>query len=559
MVGESVGSMVRQTALIVFVIGGASLYMWRSLLQEQQSLRATIDQFKFKEIELNQQIAAIDTGERVVVKGDAWRSIQDNVRNTVVQVFAHISETDLLQPYKSPHQFPACGSAFFINDQGDLITNAHVVNQAAAVWIQIPALGKKIIDVDVVGVSERDIALLRLRPEGKELVLKALGSIPYLSLGNSDTIRRADEVLALGYPLGQQSLKSTTGVISGREQGMVQMSAPINPGSSGGPLLNTKGEVIGINTSGITEAQNVGYIIPINDLKIVLPDLDKIKLLRKPFLGVFYNNATDALTEYLGNPQPGGCYVVEVVKNSTLEKAGVQRGDMIYEINGYRLDIYGEMNVPWSEDKISLIEYVSRLSVGQDINLAVYRKGERKQLTVAFNQAQLPAIRKIYPGFEEVSYEVIAGMVVMPLTLNHIHALMGVAPGLARYAESKEQGEPILVITHIFPNSQIYRTRTLTVGCTLNEVNGVPVHSLGDLKAALLKTANEKFLTIKASDNVTRSTEHIFVALPFDKVIDEERALSRDFKYPLSSIAQELLALKEGASSPATKGSAARA
>src|SRR3990172_3602858 len=131
------------------------------------------------------------------------------------------------------------------------------------------------------------------------------------------------------------------------------MSAAINPGSSGGPLLNVRGEVVGINSSGVTEAQNIGYIIPINDLKVVLADLHKVKLLHKPFLGVLFNNATEEMVEFMGNPLPGGCNVVEVIKGSTLDRAGVESGDMIYEINGHPVDIYGEMKMPFSEDKVS--------------------------------------------------------------------------------------------------------------------------------------------------------------------------------------------------------------
>lgn len=536
---ESYGSGSRRSTVLVLLLCGLTAYMWRSLNQQQTVFNQRLNLLQSQAIDINTHIAATPVHtEKVVVKSDAWRTIQETVQDTVVQVFAQIAETDILQPYKTPQQYASCGSGFFINDNGDLITNAHVVNQAVAVWIQVPSLGKRIIDVDVISVSERDLALLRVRPDDLAFMKKQLGKIPYLNLGNSDVIRRADEVLALGYPLGQQSLKSTTGVISGHEQGMIQMSAPINPGSSGGPLLNTKGEVVGINTSGVTEAQNVGYIIPVNDLKIVLPDMYKHKLLRKPFLGVFFNNATESLTEFLGNPQPGGCYVVEVVKNSTLSKAGVQRGDMIYEINGYRLDMYGEMNVPWREDKLSIIDYVSRLSVGQDINLVVYRKGKRMDFTVAFSQNELPAIRKLYPGYEDVSYEVFAGMVVAPLTLNHIHALMSVAPGLAKYADMHVQ-EPTLVITHIFPNSQLYRTRTITAGSTLNEVNGMPVRTLEDFRTALKKES--KFLTIKASDNVMRATEHVFVALPYDHVLAEEPRLARDYKYPHSGFVKDLL------------------
>lgn len=536
---------IRRFSLVLLVVCCGSLYMWRSLVRQNQSLSARLELLQSQAIDLNQHISALPAQEpKIVVKGDAWRHIQDQVKDTVVQVFAQIAEVDLLQPYKTPQQYGACGSAFFINEQGDLITNAHVVNQAAAVWIQIPSLGKRIIDVDVIGVSERDIALLRVRPEGLALIKEHIGKIPCLALGDSDAIRRADEVMALGYPLGQQSLKSTTGVISGREQSMIQMSAAINPGNSGGPLLNTKGEVVGINTAGITEAQNVGYIIPINDLKIVLNDLYTIKLLRKPFLGVFFNNASESLTEFLGNPQPGGCYIVEVAKRSTLAKAGVERGDMIYEINGHKLDIYGEMNVPWTEDKISLIDYVSRLSIGQDVHLVVYRKGQRKDVKIVFNQAELPAVRKIYPGYEPVEYEVMAGMVVAPLTINHIHALAPAAPGLAKFADM-HTNEPALLITHIFPNSQLYRTRTITVGSTINEVNGIPVHTLAELRDAIKKST--KFLTLKVSDNVMRATEHVFVALPFEKVLEEEYKLAQDFKFPLSKTMQELVQLHKPA------------
>ena len=93
-----------------------------------------------------------------------WRPVQEKIKDTVVQIFAQVAEFDWLQPYRTPHQYPARGSGFFINDQGEIITNAHVVDQALAVWIQIPSLGKRLIDVSVISVcpeSERDIALLK--------------------------------------------------------------------------------------------------------------------------------------------------------------------------------------------------------------------------------------------------------------------------------------------------------------------------------------------------------------------------------------------------------------
>lgn len=478
--------------------------------------------------------------EKVIPSGQLWRPVQERARDTVVQLYAQVCALDMLEPYKTPAQGTSCGSAFFINDQGYLVTNAHVVISAKTVWGQVPSLGKCIIDIEVIGISpERDLALLRVTEQGRELITKELGGIPYLPLGDSDLVRRSDDVLALGYPLGQQACKSTTGVISGHEHHLMQMSAAINPGSSGGPLLNIKGEVVGVNSSGVTEAQNVGYAIPINILKTILNDLYEVKILRKPFLGVRFNNSTESLVKYLGNPLPGGCYVIETVKGSSLERAGVQRGDMIYEINGHAVDMYGDMRVPWSEDKISIIDYPLRLAIGDTINLIAYRKGQKKEFSVLFGLAEQPAIRRIYPEYEGVDYAVFGGMVVQELTLNHVRMLVEHAPGLIKYSELKYQLEPVLIITHLFPDSHVYRGRNVPLGTTINEVNGVKVKTLQDYRNVIKNSTTKEYLTLSASDNVTRAAENIFVVLSMDKILEEESRLARDYRYVMPDFVQE--------------------
>jgi serine protease Do len=482
--------------------------------------------------------------ETVVSSAQLWRPVQDRVRDTVLQLFVQISSIDLLEPYKTPQQGTACGSGFFINDQGYLITNAHVINSAKSVWGQIPSLGKRIIDMEVVGISfERDLALLRITDESRDLITKELGGIPYLPLGDSDLVRRSDEVLAVGYPLGQQSFKSTNGIISGHEHHLIQMSAPINPGSSGGPLLNVRGEVIGINSSGVTEAQNVGYAIPVNTLKTILNDLYEIKILRKPFLGVRFNNSTESLTKFLGNPLPGGCYVIETIKGSPLEKAGIMRGDMIYEINGHPVDMYGDMSVPWSEDKISIVDYPLRLSIGDSVSITVFRKGQKKVFTVTFSLAEPQAIRIIYPGYETIDYEIFGGMVVQELNVNHVRMLGDHAPGLRKYAELKYQSEPVLIITHVFPDSQLYRGRNMPLGATLHEINGAKIKTLAEFRRVIKDGVNQEYLTISAADNMTRAAETIFIVLEMRKIIEEEQRLARDYRYQLSETVKELLRL----------------
>ncbi len=535
----------RQNIIIGFlllVIAGGALGFYGMIKRQQHLEQGYLQLCADIEGVIEYKPETQEVVERVVSNAQLWRHVQGQTDNTVVQIFSQVAELDLLQPYKTPAQGTTSGSGFFINDDGDIITNAHVVDQAKALWIQIQSLGKRILDVNVIGVSpERDIALLRLSDESKEIIRKELGAIPFLPLGDSDVLRRSDEVMALGYPLGQQSLKATSGMYSGHENRYLQISAPINPGNSGGPLINAKGEVVGVNSAGIMKAQNVGYAIPINEVKIILPDLYTVPLLRKPFLGIVFNNATDALTDYLSNPQPGGAYVVEVVKDSTLDKAGVKRGDMIYQINGHRLDIYGEMRVDWAEDKVSLIDYVSRLSIGQEISLLVYRNGVRHDIVAKFEQMAPPPVSEIYPSYEPIDYEVFGGMVVMPLTINHLQLLGSRAPGLAKYMDIQQRAEPALIITHIFPSSHAYRSRAISVGSTIHEVNGVAVNTLEQYRAALKTAVKNKHLVLRVADNVARRSDNVIVALEWDKLIEQEPILSRDYIYPLSDTSKQLL------------------
>ena len=470
-----------------------------------------------------------------------WRGIQENVKDTVVQVFSYIASVNLLEPYKTPDQKSTAGSGFFIDNEGHIVTNAHVVDEAVDIRITIPSLGKRFIKVNLISIChDYDIALLKVCNEDIELIRSQIERIPFLTLGDSDLIYRADEVMALGYPLGQ-SLKSTTGVISGREQDMIQMSAPINPGSSGGPLLNMNGEVIGINAAGVMGAQNIGYIIPINRLKILLPDMKKFQLVRRPFIGVIIINATDALTDYLGNPQPGGCYIVEVITGSPVDQAGIKAGDMMYEIDGNRVDIYGEMLVDWSEDRVFITDYVSRLKLGDQAKLIVFRKGQKLEFHVKIDQMRLEGICKIYPGYEDIDYEIFGGMVVMSLTVNHLSVLAKNAPGLFEFCKSSRQNDMVLFVTHIFQSSQLFRSRTMMPGFTLHEVNGMEVKNLDDFRAAILKGKEDNLLVIRASNNVTITSDNILVVLPLDETIEQEYMLSQIYRYPISSLVNKLV------------------
>ncbi|MBD3231216.1 trypsin-like serine protease [Candidatus Dependentiae bacterium] len=463
-----------------------------------------------------------------------WRKVQEQAQDTVVQLFVETMIFNWLDPYKSPEQKAFYGSGFLIDEDGYIVTNYHVIEQAVSVKIQIPSFGKKRFKTDIIGVCpDRDIALLQLSKKSRNVIKDKLGKIPYLKLGNSDKVLRTQEILAMGYPLGQEKLKSTQGIVSGREyvwgELYIQITAALNKGNSGGPSFNSKGEVIGINTVGISRAQNVGYIIPINDVESVIKDLYKIKFLRYPMLGAEFNYANDEMLDFFNNPKPGGLYLSRIYKDSLLNKNNVKEGDMLYSLNGYKLDLYGEILVPWSEDKVSIVSLLNRYPIGKQINLIVYRNGTKKEFTFEFNLVDPLPIRRIYTPFEKVDYEIIGGMVVMELKLNHLDFLLKEDAFLIKYKKRENQYESRLIITHVFPDSPVQKARVLGVTDLLEEVNNQKVRTLNDFRHAIQNGKNKKFLTVKSEDKR-------FMVLSIENILKEEKDLSKKYLYKMSKL-----------------------
>lgn len=530
-------SIIGVIAALMILGGGAIAYhLYQKQLNLEKQLSGVMlaaDDFSAREIREVEQIV-----EKIT---DPWSELQKKLSDTVVQVFALVAEFNWLEPYKTPNQGKGSGTGFFIDEEGYIITNAHVVNQAKAIFIQIPSLGKEQFECEIVCfVPDRDLSLIKIKDKDLSRLKDIVGQIAYLKLGNSDKLKRGAEVMTLGFPLGQQGLKSTTGVVSGREsvsgRQYIQIDAPINPGNSGGPCINGRGEVVGINTAKIMEAENVGYIIPVNELKLVLRDMyvSKNKLMRRPFLGVFYNSSTPAMSEYLKNPQSGGVYVTDTFKGGLLEKAGIKPGDMIYSINGHKVDMYGDISASWCEDKIALTDYVAFLPLGENIKLLVFRNGKQKEINVTFEQTKLPPIRLKFPDYEPIDYEVFGGMVVTEFARNLLPLLLQSAPELIMYEDPKNQLEPFLIVTNVLPNSQANRARVLRPGTRIAEVNGKEVKTLQEFREALISSLDTKYLTIKTKQD-------IFTVCEIEKILSEELDLSTTYRYTISPFIQKMM------------------
>lgn len=487
----------------------------------------------------------------------------DEVQKQIAKVDICYSEFNWREPYKQPYQYMASGSAFFVkNDivtgEGYLLTNHHVVGEARSIQIELPLGGKERFDVEVMGVyPERDCALIRIKRDQLERVRSFLGGcFSYPVLGDSDTVSRLDQACAVGYPLGCDHWKITNGVVSGIEHVSfnsiqdklhIQTDAASNPGNSGGFVLNSSGEVIGISVGGNTLAQNTAYVIPINDVKLVLPELssgqpNKVNLLHDFYWGIGLAPTTEAMDAFMGNPSDGGCLVRKVYKNSIAERYGLEVEDKIYQINEFKLNRFGEVSVPWcSADKITGFDLLDRLARdGTSIVLTIYRYGEKREIEVSTNKNDSPAIRYVCPEYEKeaTDYEALGGMIVMGLTHNHLDFLVTedcscqICLSLKKYQEAENCGEPKLVITHIVGGSCAERTYQLRSGQIITKIGDCEVGTLDEFRSAILKNKESGFIKIETEDGSR-------VILSIDDILDGEDAIN-ECAYPPSTLVQQL-------------------
>jgi serine protease Do len=225
------------------------------------------------------------------------------------------------------------GSGFVISTDGYILTNNHVVDKARDIRVSFE--GGRVLEAKLIGRSpEIDIALIKVEA----------GNLQAVAFGDSDVLEVGDWVMAIGNPFGL-SQTVTKGIVSakGRVIGagpyddLIQTDAAINPGNSGGPLFNTKGEVVGINTLIIAAGQNLGFAVPMNMVKEVLPALKEKGRPDIGWLGVDAQNMTPEIAEALGMPDPIGAIVKSVAKGSPADKAGLLRGDVIIELDGKKI------------------------------------------------------------------------------------------------------------------------------------------------------------------------------------------------------------------------------
>lgn len=275
------------------------------------------------------------------------------------------------------------GSGVLIEKDGQVLTNAHVVDGAASLSVTLDSgdrLPARAIGIDAV----LDLALLRIESKG---------GLPVAKLGDSATLKVGDEVVAIGNPIGLDQTM-TRGIVSGlnrilpgvSDQPMIQTDAPINPGNSGGPLVDRCGHVVGINTFISEDAQSIGFAVPVNAVKGVLRDLREVGRVVRPWLGLQGRGVDGRLAGIIRMPLAPG-YLVEIVYDgSPADRAGVRGGNLSVVVQGEEYLLGGDIVTAIQGTPIKTHQdYLARvksLRPGQRVKLTIVRDGQTRELTL---------------------------------------------------------------------------------------------------------------------------------------------------------------------------------
>jgi serine protease Do len=273
---------------------------------------------------------------------------------------------------QAPRKARSLGSGFIISADGYILTNEHVVDGADEIRVKLSD-GRE-FSGEVRGLDPKlDLALVKI---------DAGGSLPMASLGDSEAVKVGEWVMAIGNPFGLEQTV-TVGIVSakGRVIGagpyddFIQTDASINPGNSGGPLFNVQGEVIGINTAIVAGGRGIGFAIPVNMAKQIIPQLRDEGRVIRGWLGVTVQALNRELADSFGRKSTEGALVNEVVAGSPAEKAGLRRGDIILLYNGQR--IVGLNDLP---------RLVAATPVGRTVMVVIFRDGRERTIKVTLGR-----------------------------------------------------------------------------------------------------------------------------------------------------------------------------
>lgn len=317
----------------------------------------------------------VQASSPAVVKIETYKKATSSSGNGFGNDFFNQFFADEQQPNQNGYIADGIGTGFVFDKDGYILTNQHVIEGADQVQVTVEGYSKPFVAKVLGTSSDLDLAVLKISDK------KAFST---LALGDDAKVNVGDWLVAIGNPYGFDHTV-TVGVLSAKERpitisennetrrykNLLQTDASINPGNSGGPLLNLNGEVVGINTAVSTDAQGIGFAIPVSTVKNVITSLKNDVKLPKPYIGIYMSNIDSSWLNQLKLQSTDGVLIESVLENSPSKAAGLQQYDVILKMNNKSI-----------KDTDALSDFISTAKVGQKVKVKIWREGKAMTKTV---------------------------------------------------------------------------------------------------------------------------------------------------------------------------------
>ena len=433
---------------------------------------------------------------------DVARQMMSGVVQILVE--GHIEE-DIQSVMNPAIKIPGIwsGSGFFIkykNLEGYIVTNAHVVRNAVKIEVSSMLTSEERFEAEVVGLVKRlepDVALIKLTDKELQRFKKlAIKDIEYLELRQGSSPSRGEEIKAIGYPMGMVepniSGGEITNFVSGSEYTTERFvtDAAINPGNSGGPSINDDGKVIGLNTSVIVGAENIGFITPAGFVKIIIENLLQKNEPYFAGIGGKLQKNSDNFNPLMKQSVAKGVIVAKVNPKGFLEAAGIRKRDVLLSINSIEFDRHGIVIGKEGHFRHKNIYDVMKLiPIGEEVEIVYFRDGEVSTSSARAMRNPDKGVSS-RPVIDDRKYLEVFGMIIQEVSFEIIEAMNEVdANARIDMLQIIDNERPALVVTHVHQGTQADEMEW-PAGELIVTANDEEIHTLSELQNIVDKNKN---------------------------------------------------------------------
>lgn len=474
----------------------------------------------------------------------------NDLLDSLVKIIVNPVTINLFYPYKVINKNPSTGTGIVIDSDDNnlyILTCAHVIENKAKITV-MSRHNKERVNAIPLGICfDKDVAMLKVDKNDKKF--KYLDKVKTIPINNNVTIAQGDIVKAIGYPLSEENPILTSGVFSGFKKNYYQVDTPVNPGNSGGPLVNENLQIVGIVSSKVPNdvAANIAYVIPLIHIDKIIKNLKTMNehILYEPKLGMTFMNVDKNIYNTLKTDLDYGYYVKKVYISSPFSNS-IKSGDLILEIDENKIDRYGFIsdNNQSENYKLHITDYYSRKMPDENVKIKYFNNETTQEVTINITNTNIFNIRSLNYPYEKIDYEIFSGMILTELTIDHIlNSNNNVTDQndylITKYLQHDYRDEKILFIASILQGSYVSELDIFGNGEIITHIDDIELATKNSGES-ILDTARNIINTNESGYIKFTSITNKFVVINIIDALSMEPELSEHHKYDITVLNKSL-------------------